>query len=182
MDAERLSGHRRVTWNRLAGVALPDQTFLSPNKTIAVRVLPGVVLQVFSGKMTREEFESTRPLLDHPILGDRYVQLTRLAPSGVKEAPDPDFRARAAESVRERERRIVAFAYVLIGEGFVASVARTVIAGINVLSRPSFPQRVFPESNAALAWLAGQLPAGTIDPAQLLLELDDLIDLAGSKR
>jgi hypothetical protein len=171
-----------VTWNRLAGVALPDQTFLSPNKTIAVRVLPGVVLQVFSGKMTREEFESTRPLLDHPILGDRYVQLTRLAPSGVREAPDPDFRTSAAKSVRERERRIVAFAYVLIGEGFVASVARTVIAGINVLSRPNHAQKVFSEPQTASIWLAEQHPAGNIDTAQMLKALDELVDLAGAKR
>jgi hypothetical protein len=163
-------------------VALPDQTFLSPNKTIAIRVLPGAVLQVFSGKMTREEFETTRPMLDHPILGDRYVQLTRLAPSGMQEAPDPDFRARAAESAREREEKIVAFAYVLIGGGLVASVARTVIAGISVLSRSSFPQKVFSESNAALAWLAGQHPAGALDPAQLMLELEELIDLVGAKR
>lgn len=163
-------------------MALPDQTFLSPNKSIAIRVLPGVVLQVFSGKMTREEFETTRPMLDHPILGDRYVQLTRLAPSGMQDAPDQDFRTRVAQSARERDGKIVAFAYVLIGEGFVASVARTVIAGISVLSRSSFPQKVFPEPNAALAWLAGQHPAGALDPAQLMLELDELIELGGAKR
>jgi hypothetical protein len=163
-------------------VARPDQTFLSPNKTIAVRVLPGAVLQVFSGKMTAGEFESTRPMLEHPILGDRYVQLTRLAPSGVKEAPDPDFRACAAKSMREREEHVAAFAFVLIGDGLVGSVARTVIAGINVLARRSFPQKVFPEPSAAITWLAGHLPAGTIDPAELMASLDELIELAGARR
>lgn len=163
-------------------MAVPDQTFLSPNKTVAIRVLPGAVLLVFSGKMTLAEFEAALPMLDHPILGDRYVQLCRLAPGGVKEAPDEDFRARAARSVREREGKLVAFAYVLIGEGFVASVARTVIAGIGVLSRASHPQKVFSDPRAAIDWLAGQRPAGTIDPDQLMLMLDELVELAGAKR
>jgi hypothetical protein len=163
-------------------VAAPPQTFLSPNKTIAMRVMPGVVLQVFSGKLTVAEFETALPLLDHPILGHRYVQLCRLAPTGGKEAPDDDFRARAAKSMREREGRLAGFAYVIIGEGFVASVARAVIAGINVLSRPSHAQKVFSEPQPASIWLAEQLPAGTIDPAALLRSLDELIDLAGAKR
>jgi hypothetical protein len=163
-------------------VAVLPQTFLSPNKTIAMRVMPGVVLQVFSGKLTVAEFETALPMLDHPIIGGRYVQLCRLAPSGGKEAPDDDFRARAAKSMREREGKLVAFAYVIIGEGFVASVARAVIAGINVLSRPNHAQKVFSEPQTASIWLAEQHPAGNIDTAQMLKALDELVDLAGAKR
>lgn len=173
---------RRVTTDRLAGVAMLPQTFLSPNKTIAMRVLPGVVLQVFSGKLTLAEFEASLPMLDHPILGKRYVQLCRVAPTGVKEAPDDDFRARAAKTMREREEKLAGFAYLVIGEGFKASVVRAVIAGINVLSRPGHPQKVFSEPEAAFLWLAEQLPPGTIDPAQLMRMLDELIELAGAKR
>jgi hypothetical protein len=163
-------------------VPAPDQTFVSPNKTIAVRVLPGVILQVFSGKMTVEEYETMRHMHEHPVLGDRYVQLCRLAPKGVSEAPDADFRSRVAQRVREREGKLVAFAYVLIGEGLVSSVARAVIAGINVLSRRSHAQKVFSEPRAAIAWLAEQLPTAKIDPAELTRALDELIDLAGAKR
>jgi hypothetical protein len=163
-------------------VGLPDQTFLSPNKTIAIRVLPGVLLQACSGKLTLAEFEATEPMLDHPILGDRYVQLIRLQPGGVRDAPDEDYRSRVAQWIREREGHVVALAYVLIGEGFVGSVARTVIAGINMLGRRSYPQEVFSEPKAAITWLAGQVPAGTLDPAELMLSLDELIDLAGAKR
>lgn len=165
-----------------SGVAVPEQTFISRNKTVATGVLPGMVLQVFSGKSTLEEFEAAQHMLDHPIIGERYVQLCRLAPSGGREAPDDEFRARAAQTLREREGRLVAFAYVIVGEGFVASVARAVIAGINVLSRSSHPQKVFSEPKAAIAWLAEQLPAGAINPAQVMLALDELVDLAGAKR
>jgi hypothetical protein len=163
-------------------VAVPASTFVCPNKTIAIGVLPGVFVQAFAGKLTLAELETVLPMLDHPTLGDRYVQLVRVAPTGVHDAPDDEFRARVAQTAREREGKTLAFAYVVVGDGFLGSMIRAVITGITVLSRPKHPEKVFSEPQAAIAWLVGHLPAGSVDPAQVLRTLDELIDLAGPKR
>lgn len=158
----------------------PNRTYLSPSKTIAMRASPGLILQVFTGKVSRADLDGALHMLDLPVVGARYVQLCRVQPNGVKDMPDDDFRALAAKSIRERNDRIAAFAYVIIGEGFLASMTRAVITGINVLSRPKHAMKVFSEPLEAAEWLATQMPDGSVAPAEILAGLDELTSLSGS--
>ncbi|MFV8749710.1 hypothetical protein ACNOYE_04055 [Nannocystaceae bacterium ST9] len=158
-------------------MAAPDRTFLGPNNTIAMRVSPGVVVQVFTGKVSREHLDASLHMLDHPIVGVPYVQLCRVSPTSVKELPDDEFRARAAESLKARAGKLVGFAYVVAGEGFLASMARAVITGINVVLRPTHPEKVFSEPLAAANWLATHLPEGAFVPEQIVRDVDELVAL-----
>jgi hypothetical protein len=155
----------------------PNKTYLGPSKTIAMRASPGVILQVFTGKVSRAELDGALHMLDLPVVGARYVQLCRFEPNGVKDMPDDDFRTLAAKSIRDRNDRIAAFAYLIIGEGFLASMARAVVTGINVLSRPKHAVKVFSEPLEAAVWLAAQMPEGTVLPNQITTGLDELVAL-----
>jgi hypothetical protein len=154
-----------------------DPRYVNPEKTIAMQAFPGVVLQVLSGQVTREHFERSLPWLEHPILGDRYVQLIRIAPTSIKEIPDDEFRKAAAQMLKQQSGRLAALAFVVAGEGFLSSMSRAVITGVSLLARAAHHEKVFSEPLAAATWLASQSPSVVLVPEQIVRSLDELIAL-----
>lgn len=88
---------------------------------------------------------------------DAYPQQTVVLgvvePSGV--APSEEMRLlSAATNDRLSQRGVVGFAGVFSQMGFFGSVVRGVVTGLTMLSRYSYPFRVFGGHREALLWLA----------------------------
>lgn len=81
--------------------------------------------------------------------------------------PDNETRELAAKQLREPARNLVALALVLEGDGFKASTARAVSAGIVLLARPSVPYKVFGSLEEALRSLAGPLALSAAEQEQV---------------
>jgi hypothetical protein len=73
--------------------------------------------------------------------------------------PDAATRAKLAAMLKDNETRIIASAVVFEGAGFRASVIRSIVIGISMLSRPKCPHTVFESTTAGSQWLSGQLNA-----------------------
>ena len=73
--------------------------------------------------------------------------------------PEGPVRAALAAMLKDNETRIIASAVVFEGVGFRASVIRSIVVGISMLSRPKCPHTVFASSAAGIEWLNAQLKA-----------------------
>lgn len=154
-----------------------DTLYVNPSKTIAIKVFPGVVVRVIVGQVTRDHLEHSLSMHHHPIVGDRYVELCRIAPSRAHEIPDDEFRKLAAATLKQQSGRLTAIAYVVAGSGFVSSMAHMVIAGVSLLSRATHVEKVFSEPLPAASWLALQSPTVKLDPADIAATVDQLVKL-----
>jgi len=74
-------------------------------------------------------------------------------------SPDTATRSALAAMLKANETRIIASAVVFEGTGFRASVIRSIVIGISMLSRPQCPHTVFESSAAGIAWLVQHLKA-----------------------
>jgi hypothetical protein len=72
-------------------------------------------------------------------------------------APDAGVRAALAAMLKENEARIVASAVVFEATGFRASLIRSIVIGISMLSRPKCPHTVFGSVGEGIAWLSGRV-------------------------
>ena len=91
--------------------------------------------------------------------------------------PDSDTRAALAAMLKANETRIIASAVVFEGSGFRASVIRSVVVGISLLSRPKCPHTVFASTADGLAWLSGHMKSSNAphySPERVRLAIDDL--------
>jgi hypothetical protein len=87
--------------------------------------------------------------------------------------PDSATRAALASMLKAHETRIVASAVVFEGVGFRASMIRSIVIGISMLSRPKCPHTVFASTKEGIAWLSGQLddsPRDCADQLRLAVE------------
>jgi len=73
--------------------------------------------------------------------------------------PDGPTRAALAAMLKANETRIIASAVVFEATGFRASVIRSIVIGISMLSRPKCPHTVFESTSAGSAWLSQHLKA-----------------------
>ena len=78
--------------------------------------------------------------------------------------PDASRASALATMLKDNEQRIVASAVVFEGAGFRASVIRSVVIGISMLSRPKCPHMVFASPEAGIEWLSGYEPLGGGSP------------------
>lgn len=72
-------------------------------------------------------------------------------------SPDGNVRAALAAMLKENEARISASAVVFEATGFRASVIRSIVVGISMLSRPKCPHTVFASVNEGTAWLSAHV-------------------------
>lgn len=78
-------------------------------------------------------------------------------------SPDAAARSALANMLKENEARLVASAVVYEGSGFRASMIRSIVIGISMLSRHECPHTVFASVSEGVAWLTKHL--GERDPA-----------------
>jgi hypothetical protein len=93
-------------------------------------------------------------------LTDEHKQMTSLIVlrGAVNVDLSNDARKAGANLTMRFEKLSVGQAVVVEASGFMASMARSVITGINLIARAKSPQRVFQDPREATEWLCG-LPA-----------------------
>jgi eukaryotic-like serine/threonine-protein kinase len=88
--------------------------------------------------------------------------------------PDGEARAALAAMLKDNEARIVASAVVFEGSGFRASVIRSIVVGISMLTRPKCPHTVFASVSEGITWLSVQL--GSNDAARHATDMQLAVD------
>jgi hypothetical protein len=73
-----------------------------------------------------------------------------------------EFRDTAQRYSIENQDRVHALAYVIPMDGFVGSIARSVVAGITMVLRQPFPTRAFKTADEGMAWLGAECTAKNI--------------------
>ena len=95
-----------------------------------------------------------------------------------KQAPTPSSEARAALSnvLRHGADAVIASAVVMEGDGFRASIVRSVATGLALVARQPFPHRVFARTEDAAEWLDLRLGGQALHPsaAQISVALEEL--------
>jgi hypothetical protein len=104
--------------------------------------------------------------------GQAVAELTRLIASNAAElgsvgllqvigdhatSPSSATRAALAAMLKAHETRIVASAVVFEAVGFRASMIRSIVIGISMLSRPKCPHTVFASAKEGIEWLSRKL-------------------------
>jgi hypothetical protein len=160
-----------------AMAAYDDRTYVSATGAIRMRALPGLLVQVITGKGTVAEWEAGQSCFGHAVLGARYVMLFRLSPNSGRDAPDDDFRKAVSKCIEAQSARLVALGYAVVVErGMLGATARAVITGISMVTRHSHAEKVFAEVQPAADWLHQQLPQGQTSKA-MVEALDGLMAL-----
>src|SRR3954469_1555921 len=90
--------------------------------------------------------------------------------------PDSAVRGALATMLKHNEQRIVASAVVFEGAGFRASVVRSVVIGISMLSRPKCPHTVFASPKDGIDWLSEYEPVGGANPGRAAASMQLAID------
>jgi len=97
-------------------------------------------------------------------------------------SPDGAARTALAEMLKANEAGIVASAVAFEGVGFRASMVRSIVIGISMLSRPQCPHTVFASAEEAIAWLSARLDDGASNSAERMrravAQLRQRLDLA----
>ena len=95
------------------------------------------------------------------------LEFTRARPAGVglltiveANAPVPaaDVRKALAAVLADFSRSIKASAVIFEGQGFSAAAVRSVVTGLTLIARQSYPHKVFGSLAEASAWMLPQLP------------------------
>ena len=82
---------------------------------------------------------------------------------------DGPFRDAAKEMARQNEEQVLAISYVVMSTGFVGSITRSLIAGVNMAMRAPYGTHVASTLHAGVVWLAPHL-----DDANLSYDSDRL--------
>ncbi len=136
---------------------------------VAAATCGGVFISVLRQPPTLENINrlraETRRL--HDLRGGKYGSLSILEPSAV---------ANVAADVREasarfaREFTMLGAAIIVEGSGFLPAAGRTLIAGIYLLTKKTYPHKIFAKPADGAAWLVPILAqAGVLHTAAELL-------------
>lgn len=69
------------------------------------------------------------------------------------EAINDEFREAARTMAKQNEDYVLAISYVISSTGFVASITRSVVAGINMVMRSAYSTKVHASLDDGIAWL-----------------------------
>lgn len=124
------------------------------DRGLALATVGNAFISVWKEPSTLERLERVRrveqALVDR--CADGIVVLTVMTDSSAAtKAGEPEAASKLAKHFAPTTR---AHAYVIEGSGFRAAALRAVIAGVNAISRPGHPTRVFDAASEAIRWLA----------------------------
>jgi hypothetical protein len=109
----------------------------------------------------------------HRLLRGRFPRGTAILSwvAGGLKMPDKDVRDVGSELFKAVAPQIWCSATVIPGEGFWASAARSVLTGIQILSRSPCPDRAFGKIDEAVAWMMPYLTGAPDVEARALTEV-----------
>jgi hypothetical protein len=97
------------------------------------------------------------------VIGDiatrvnKAVGLVHLIRTAAVRPPEPEAREAYGAMMRDPHSPLAGSAIVLPTSGFFPALVTSIIAGLELLSRPKFSTRLFSDVGRASAWLAGTL-------------------------
>jgi len=120
-------------------------------------VTPGFGVHLFEGALSLAGMDRIEALGDewHAKNPGRIVELVVIFPSSARLSDDQ--RKRLVRLVAHRESSRVASATVILAEGMVGAMQRSMLTGLNLIRRPPHPTKVFPGITDAVAWLIQHL-------------------------
>lgn len=129
---------------------------VSASATRAVGTHDDVVIVHFRGRVVAEEIEAlVETLRAHALTtSSGTVAFLDVVEAGTK---PPEDRGRAAFARGMRELPLAAAAVVSLGEGFGPALVRSVVTGLVMLARPTFPVEVVKHVDAGCGFLARQV-------------------------
>lgn len=116
-------------------------------------------LHVFEGELTVDDMNEMR------AIGDRWferrpgklVELTVVFPSNTRMSAEE--RTRMTQLIKHWERHRVASGTVILAEGLVGAMQRSVLTGLLMLAPPPHPSKIFGNIPDAVTWLAPHIRA-----------------------
>jgi hypothetical protein len=143
--------------------------------TAWISVCERFAVHAFEGQVTLADMDRMHALgerwnLEHP---GKRVELVVVFPSDTR--MNLEERTRMARLIKQGEAHRSASATVLLAEGILASVHRSVLTGMMLLAPAPHPAKVFATVAHALHWLLPHVRA-QLDPSLSLAELDAALD------
>lgn len=136
-------------------------------------VLGGFGVHLFEGHLSLEQMDRMQVMAERwqEQRKAKLVELVVIHPSDAR--MNHEERARMARLIKFGETRRIASATVILAEGIIASVQRSVLTGLTMLVPPPHPAKVFGEVDPAVEWLHPYLPTTTsnIAPGELRASL-----------
>jgi hypothetical protein len=120
-------------------------------------VTPGFGVHLFEGHLSVADMDRMEILGDewHAKNPGRIVELVVIFPSAAR--LDDAERKRILRLIARRESARVASATVILAEGMVGAVQRSMLTGLGLVRRPPHPMKVFSAVSDAVTWLAPHL-------------------------
>lgn len=136
-------------------------TIFHRDDVLCVAAWRDVMLELWSGEGTIEHFRvvraSTRRIVERARSG-RVCFVSSVHVPAIRSVP-AEVRSEMAARDRELAPHLVAAALVVASPGFVASIVRSMLAGLQMSSPARARSRVFDDELTALAWLAPHVSA-----------------------
>ena len=110
-------------------------------------------VHLFEGRLTVADMDRMEAIGDEWQAKNpgRLVELVVIFPSSAR--LDDAERARLVRLVARREKDRAASATVIMAEGMVGAMQRSILTGINLIRRPPHPVKVFSAVPDAVSWL-----------------------------
>ncbi len=131
--------------------------FVSADRAVACRAIPGAVVTVYRGPCTATHADEVATIWRSEVIGATMVHLLVLHPDGVRDAPDDGFRKGIAHLVKHPLRPILGAAAVVPISGFVGAAVRGILMGIDWLRHDA--RQVCATVNEGADWLCRAAPA-----------------------
>ena len=114
-------------------------------------------------------------------VGTALVHLVR-SQSSKPAPPDPETREAYLRMMREPDSPVRCSAVIMTDSGFTAALARSVLTGLMLVTRPTYATKVFSSEQEACQWICNELDAiggtcGSVDElAAALQELASMLE------
>ncbi|AKF08916.1 hypothetical protein [Sandaracinus amylolyticus] len=131
-------------------------TIFHRDDVLCVAAWRDVMLELWSAEGTIEHFRVVRAVSRRIVdraPGNRVCLVSSVQVPALKTVPQ-DVRSEMVARDRELAPNLVAAALVVSSKGFVASIVRSMLAGLQMTSATRAPSRVFDDELTAMAWLA----------------------------
>ena len=147
--------------SRLSRHILAGMRFEAVVRTPAswISVLDRFAVYLFEGHVTLAEMDDMQVVgerwrIQHP---EKRVEIVVIFPSEARMSQEE--RARMARLIKVGEAQRAASATVILAQGLMASMQRSMLTGMLMIAPPTHPAKVFGSIPHALAWLAPHVEA-----------------------
>lgn len=142
-------------------------------------------VHLFEGKVTLADMDHIERVSErwHEKVNGKLVELVVIFPSSTKMTQDE--RVRMTKIIKRWEGTRVASATVILAQGLMGSVQRSVLTGLQLLAPPPHPTKVFGVIAEATLWLTPRIRevcGDDVQPDELCAAVEALSETFGNRR